>query len=160
MISTTKNTKQIRLHSIYMLRVPKLHNAITRKYTVAVQAKRSVKTIGRFTTEVENFHGRLAMLGITGCAMGEMVSKVPIVEQFCLETGLTPVQTLAAVTVVTSAFILEALNPVVVKNEEIELDVFSNPGFTLETEILHGRIAMLAFAYVLVGEEIYNRLLL
>lgn len=139
-----------------MLKVPKLQNAISRKYTVTVQAKRSVKTIGRFTTTVENFHGRLAMLGITGCAVGEMVSKVPIADQINLEIGLSPIEALATITVVTSVFILEAFNPAVEKNEEEELDVFSNPGFTLETEILHGRIAMLAFAYILMSEAFYQ----
>lgn len=117
-------------------------------------------TKGRFTTDVENFHGRIAMIGITGCAFGEQFAKLPIVQQVTIETGLTPLQTLALVTVITSAFVLETLNPVTIKNEEIELDVLSNPGFTLETEILHGRIAMLAFAWAVLGEELYSKLFL
>ena len=117
-------------------------------------------TKGRFTTDVENFHGRIAMLGITGCAFGEQFAKLPIVQQFTTETGLTPLQTLAIITIITSAFVLETFNPVTIKNEEIELDVLSNPGFTLETEILHGRIAMLAFAWCVLGEELYSKLFL
>lgn len=117
-------------------------------------------TVGRFTTDVENFHGRIAMLGITGCALDETFQKIPIVSQFVQETGVPSVDVLAFVTVVTSAFVLETLNPTVIRQEEPELDVFSNPGFTKETEILHGRIAMLAFAYALLSEQLYSRLVL
>jgi hypothetical protein len=53
-----------------------------------------------------------------------------------------------------------AFNPVTIKNEEPELSVFEKPGFTLETEILHGRIAMLVFAYALASEQLYSTLAL
>lgn len=121
---------------------------------------RTVQTIGRFTTNVENFHGRIAMLGLAGCSLNELVAKTPIVQQFVNETGVSELQAVAFVTVVTSAFVLETCNPTVVKKEEPELDVFTNPGFTLETEILHGRIAMLVFAYALVSEQLYSVLVL
>lgn len=118
------------------------------------------KVIGRFTTQVENFHGRIAMLGITGCALDETLSKLPILQQITTETGIPSIQVIALVTVVTSAFILEIINPVTVQTEEPELEIFTNPGFTLETEILHGRMAMLAFLYALVSEQLYSNLVL
>lgn len=121
---------------------------------------RTRQVVGRFTTDVENFHGRIAMLGITGCALDETLSKLPILTQLSQETGLPTVQIIALVTVITSAFVLETLNPVAVKTEEPELDIFTNPGFTLETEILHGRMAMLAFAYAVLSEQLYTNLVL
>lgn len=128
---------------------------------VSVHASSRMRTtVGRFTTDVENFHGRIAMLGITGCALDETFQKLPIVSQFVQETGIPSVDVLAFVTVVTSAFVLETLNPTVIRQEEPELDVFSNPGFTKETEVLHGRIAMLAFAYALLSEQLYSKLVL
>ncbi len=117
-------------------------------------------TVGRFTTDVENFHGRIAMLGITGCALDETFQKLPVVQQFVTETSIPSIDLLAFITVVTSAFVLETFNPVVIRQEEPELDVFSKPGFTLETEILHGRIAMLAFAYTVLSEQLYKQLVL
>lgn len=117
-------------------------------------------TVGRFTTDIENFHGRIAMLGITGCALDETFQKLPIVSQFVQETGIPSLDVLAFITVVTSAFVLETLNPTVIRQEEPELDVFSKPGFTKESEILHGRIAMLAFAYALLSEQLYSKLVL
>lgn len=118
------------------------------------------KTLGRFTTDVENFHGRLAMLGITGCALDESIQKLPIVQQWVSETGVPAYQLFAFVAAVTTVFVLETINPVVTTKNEKELDVFSNPGFTLETEILHGRIAMLAFAYAVLIEQVYSTLVL
>ena len=138
------------------------HSTITKRCKVITHANKLKTQItkGRFTTAIENFHGRIAMLGITGCAFGEQFAQIPIIQQFTMETGLTSLQTLALITVITSAFVLETVNPVTIKNEEIELDVLSNPGFTLETEILHGRIAMLAFAWAVLGEELYSKLFL
>lgn len=124
------------------------------------QPPRLRQVYGRFTTDVENFHGRIAMLGVTGCALDETITQLPIVQQFVSETGIPSVDVIAFVTVVTSAFVLETLNPVTVRSVEPELEVFSKPGFTLETEILHGRIAMLAFAYAVFGEQVYTRLFL
>ena len=118
------------------------------------------EVVGRFTTDVENFHGRIAMLGITGCAFDETISSLPIMKQLTTETGIPSIQIIAFVTIVTSAFILETLNPVTDKIEEPELDIFTNPGFTLETEILHGRMAMLAFAYAVLSEQLYTNLVL
>lgn len=117
-------------------------------------------TYGRFTTEVENFHGRLAMLGITGCALEETFAKVPVVQQWVAETGIPSVDLLAFLVMVTLNFVLDTVSPVRLTGEEPELQVWEHPGFTLETEILHGRIAMLAFAFVVVGEQAYGRLLL
>ena len=135
--------------------------SLRKRTTIVAKAIPKLRvTVGRFTTEVENFHGRIAMLGITGCAFGEQFAQLPIVQQFTLETGLTGIQTLALITIITSAFILEALNPVTIKNVEEELDVLARPGFTKEAEILNGRVAMLAFAWAVLGEEIYNKLFL
>lgn len=135
--------------------------SLRKRTTIVAKAMPKLRvTVGRFTTEVENFHGRIAMLGITGCAFGEQFAQLPIVQQFTLETGLTGIQTLALVTIITSAFILEALNPVTIKNVEEELDVLARPGFTKEAEILNGRVAMLAFAWAVLGEEVYNKLFL
>jgi hypothetical protein len=135
------------------------------KYTMYRDLKPVPKTrvrrvVGRFTTDVENFHGRIAMLGITGCALDETISKLPILQQFTTETGIPSIQLVALITVITSAFILETFNPITITTEEPELDVFTKPGFTLETEILHGRMAMLAFAYALLSEQLYNALVL
>lgn len=121
---------------------------------------RTREVVGRFTTDVENFHGRIAMLGITGCAFDETLSKLPIMNQLTTETGIPSIQIIALITVVTSAFILETFNPVTIKTEEPELDIFTRPGFTLETEIFHGRMAMLAFAYAVLSEQLYNNLVL
>ena len=135
--------------------------SLRKRTTIVAKAMPKLRvTVGRFTTEVENFHGRIAMLGITGCAFGEQFAQLPIVQQFTLETGLTGIQTLALITIITSAFILEALNPVTIKNVEEELDVLARPGFTKEAEILNGRVAMLAFAWAVLGEEVYNKLFL
>lgn len=124
------------------------------------QKVRVQKTIGRFTTDIENFHGRLAMVGLTGCAFSEAISNIPIVQQFVIETGVPSIDLLAFISIVTSAFILETVNPTTMTREEIELDVFSKPGFTLETEILHGRLAMLVFAYAVLEEQVYSKLVL
>ena len=43
---------------------------------------------------------------------------------------------------------------------KLTLDIFTTPGFTLETEILHGRMAMLAFAYTVLSEQLYTHLVL
>lgn len=135
--------------------------SLRKRTTIVAKAMPKLRvTVGRFTTEVENFHGRIAMLGITGCAFGEQFAQLPIVQQFTLETGLTGIQILALITIITSAFILEALNPVTIKNVEEELDVLARPGFTKEAEILNGRVAMLAFAWAVLGEEVYNKLFL
>lgn len=128
---------------------------------VKMYAQQKTRTIvGRFTTDVENFHGRIAMIGVTGCALDESLSKLPILQQITTETGIPSIQVIALVTVITSAFILEIINPVTVKTEEPELEIFTNPGFTLETEILHGRMAMLAFLYAIVSEQLYSNLVL
>lgn len=135
--------------------------SLRKRTTIVAKAMPKLRvTVGRFTTEVENFHGRIAMLGITGCAFGEQFAQIPIVQQFTLETGLSGLQILALITIITSAFILEAFNPVTIKNVEEELDVLARPGFTKEAEILNGRVAMLAFAWAVLGEEVYNKLFL
>jgi hypothetical protein len=118
------------------------------------------RVIGRFTTDVENFHGRIAMLGITGCALDETISKHPFLQHFTTETSIPSIQLAAFFIGFTSVFILEVINPATISSEEPELDVFTKPGFTLETEILHGRMAMLAFAYALLSEQLYNALVL
>lgn len=127
-------------------------------YTQAIVRQRT--TVGRFTTDVENFHGRIAMLGITGCALDETIQKLPIVQQFVSETGIPSIDLIAFITIVTSAFILETFNPTTIRKQEPELDIFTKPGFTLETEILHGRMAMLAFAYTVLSEQLYSQLIL
>jgi hypothetical protein len=121
-------------------------------------SKRYQTTVGRFTTDVENFHGRMAMVGLVGTTFGEEFYKTPIVQQFVSETGIPSIDLFAFVVVVTSLFILESVSPKTERREETELDVFSNPGFTLETEILHGRMAMLAFTYSTLYEQLYSKL--
>lgn len=127
---------------------------------VPIRATRIQKTFGRFTTDVENFHGRLAMLGITGCAIDETLQKLPVVQQWVAETGVPSNVLFAFIVVATATFILETVNPATPSRSEPELNVFSKPGFTLETEILHGRMAMLAFAYTVIGEQVTSKLLL
>lgn len=127
---------------------------------IITRAQRTRTVVGRFTTQVENFHGRIAMLGITGCALDETLSKLPILQQVTTETGIPSIQVIALITVITSAFVLEVINPVTIQTEEPELEIFTNPGFTLETEILHGRMAMLGFLYALVSEQLYSSLVL
>lgn len=138
---------------------PKNHTLV-RIRTTPPKPVRMRKVYGRFTTDVENFHGRIAMLGITGCTLDETISKLPIIQQFVTETGISSLQLLSFLTIVTGAFILETINPVILQKEEPELDIFTNPGFTLETEILHGRLAMLVFAYAVLNEQLYSVLTL
>lgn len=126
----------------------------------AAAKPRMATTIGRFTTQVENFHGRVAMIGLAGCALDETMSKMTVVQQFVTETGIPSQTAFAIVASVTTAFVLETFNPVTVKREEPVLDVFTNPGFTLETEVLHGRMAMLVFLYTLLSEQLYDVLVL
>ena len=75
----------------------------TRHTTKAVpsrnQTVRMRKTEGRFTTDVENLHGRLAMLGLTGCALDETLSKTSVVQQLVTETGIPSIDVLAFITV-------------------------------------------------------------
>lgn len=117
-------------------------------------------TIGRFTRDVENFHGRLAMIGIIGSTFGEEVYNTPIVKQIVIETGIPSIDIFAFIVVTTVLFILQTINPSTTSHIEKELDVFSNPGFTLETEILHGRMAMLAFTYSVLVEQLFSKLTL
>ena len=117
---------------------------------------RKQMTFGRFTTNVENFHGRLAMLGLTGCSLGEIIKKMTFIQQFVTETEIKEYQLTSLIIVTTSIFILEIINPLTMKRVEKELDVFTNPGFNLETEIFHGRMAMLVFAYFIISEQTYN----
>lgn len=140
---------------------------LTKKYVVTrnnhiviPREPRMRTTLGRFTTDVENLHGRIAMVGLCGCALDESLTHIPVVQQFVTETGMPSINLFAFVTFVTSVFILEAFNPITIRKEEPELDIFNNPGFTLETEILHGRMAMLAFAYVVLAEQLYAKLVL
>jgi Chlorophyll A-B binding protein len=155
--------------ALHTLSSPRLRSIVpfaTRpKYTTyrdisSLKMKKTRTVVGRFTTDVENFHGRIAMVGLTGCALDETLSKLPILQQLTTETGIPSIQIVAFVVVITTAFILETFNPVVVKTEEPELEIFTKPGFTLETEILHGRMAMLAFAYALLSEQLYAQLVL
>ena len=148
MLLTSKTTSRV------------LTRANKQNLPVVPSAPRTRITVGRFTTDVENFHGRIAMLGITGCTLDETFQKIPVVQQFVTETGIPSIDLLAFITIVTAAFILETFNPVVIRREEPELEIFTKPGFTLETEILHGRMAMLAFTYTVLSEQLYKQLVL
>ena len=138
---------------------------MTRKLSVVSSAQQTltknfVRVPFRFTLKTENFHGRLAMLGMTvGGAMEHFGYKLPIVDQVPSEFGIPFMTVAAAVGVLTSAFVLEAVNPVTEVKKEQVIDVFSKPGFSKETEILHGRIAMLAFAYAIVAEQFTSNVL-
>lgn len=100
------------------------------------------------------------MLGLLGCALDETVYQQPIVQQFVAETGIPSLDLAAFIGLVTALFVLETLNPKVLRREERELSVFDHPGFTLETEILHGRIAMMAFLFAVLTEQVYGKLAL
>lgn len=133
---------------------------LTRKVSVvssaqkAVVSNKVVRVPFRFSLKTENFHGRLAMIGMTTAGVFEHFGyKLPIIDQIQTEFGIPFMTVAATVSVLTSAFILEAVNPVTEVKEEQAINVFSKPGFSKETEILHGRIAMLAFAYALVAEQ-------
>jgi hypothetical protein len=76
----------------YSIRARNTFSNTPRPSAVVVKRPRTVRTIGRFTTDVENFHGRLAMLGLVGCGLNEIVSKTPIVTQFVSETGVSALQ--------------------------------------------------------------------
>ena len=122
---------------------------------LAVRKSNILKTPARFTLAVERFHGRIAMVGLTtGGLLEHFGYKLPIATQLATETGLSTSVIGATVAAITTALVLEAVNPVSKRIEaEVPPAVFSNPGFTSETEILHGRIAMLAFAYVVLAER-------
>lgn len=150
--------------------VPALCTRYSKKATTHAAVKthavpRMRPVIGRFTTEVENFHGRMAMVGIAmgtifeSTGLGRMPGQT-IMQQFTTETGILTVPALAFVTVVTAAVIFETVNPATLRREEPELEVFTKPGFTPETEMLHGRLAMLGFAYALLSEQLYSTLVL
>lgn len=138
---------------------------LTKKLSVVPSVQKSVSTKVvrvpfRFSFKTENFHGRLAMIGMTAAgAMEHFGYKLPIMDQIQTEFGIPFMTVAATVGVLTSAFVLEAVNPVTEMKEEQVIDVFSNPGFSKETEILHGRIAMLAFAYALVAEHFTSNVL-
>ena len=109
---------------------------------------KTVKVPQRFTYHIERAHGRLAMLGLLAGGMNEHYAlKLPVMQQFVAETGMMPLATAAVVTTVTGLFVLEAMNPKASTVDITPIDVFSDP------ELLNGRLAMLAFVYVLVAES-------
>lgn len=116
-------------------------------------------TIGRFNTNIENFHGRLAMLGIFGCSLNEIFEEQTIIQQFVNETGIPSYQIISFICFTTLIFLLEIINPITELRIEKELSVFTNPGFTIDTEVLHGRMAMLVFMYIITNEYIYNSII-
>lgn len=112
-----------------------------------------IMTVGRFTTNVENLHGRLAMLGITGCAIQEhMGNGLTIGQQLTSVTGASVTTAAAVVSAITLGFILHVLNPNTIRRFESDPMVWGKPGFTVGSEILNGRLAMLGFAYAFVSE--------
>jgi hypothetical protein len=75
-----------------------------------------------------------------------------IPQQLDLIPGLHFTQVAEVVAAVTTLFVLRAMNPDNHVEAEPEPAVWDHPGFTQETEILHGRIAMLTFAYIVIVE--------
>ena len=112
------------------------------------------RTRKSFSREVENLHGRLAMIGITGVSIVERMSGLTFPDQVMTETGFKFEDVAAVVALATTFFILRAANPKNETHEVQDLDVFSSPGFTSGTEILHGRLAMLGFAYIVLAEAV------
>lgn len=92
----------------------------------------------------------MAMVSLTACTLLEETTRTMVPQQLGPHAGDVAV----AVGVITLGFLLQAANGATVPEEP--LDVLGAPGWTLETEILHGRLAMLAFAYVLVAEGLYG----
>lgn len=111
-----------------------------------------VRTYGRFTVDNENFHGRLAMASLVACATVEHFQRVGINEQVQKITHVSPSTVGAVIAATTIVFILQSINPKAMGSYENEVRVFDKPGFTQETEILHGRIAMMVFAYAVIAE--------
>lgn len=105
-----------------------------------------------FTRDIENAHGRLAMLGIVGVATVERYTSMPLPIQLAKELGVDLSNITAFVALVTFFFVLKSIGPLDVSEAPEEIDTLSAPGFTLETEILHGRVAMLGFAYLVAAE--------
>lgn len=112
-----------------------------------------------FNTEVENFHGRMAMLGLVGITVTEKITGLTLPQQIVHETGFRFMDVSFSVACLTGFFILRALNPKNQPHSEEEVDTLSSPGFTPETELLHGRIAMLGFAYIVLAEAVKNHAL-
>lgn len=111
-----------------------------------------VKMYGRFNIETENFHGRMAMISLIPCVALEKLKGIQIPDQIASVTHL-PLSTVGGIIVfVTMGFILHSVNPKTEGAFQQDLRVFENPGFTLETEVLHGRIAMMVFSYAIIAE--------
>jgi hypothetical protein len=120
----------------------------------------TVRVPARFTIDTERFHGRLAMVGLTGSAIMEHIGyKLPVMQQITTELGVSFMTVAGVVTIITSAILLETINPQTERVEEQVPQVWSKPGFSVETEILHGRLAMLAFAYTLIAENFTSTVL-
>ena len=117
-------------------------------------------TAGTFTTATENLHGRIAMCGLTAAYIIEQSTGIPIGQQITSITGQSLMNVGAFVTLVTLGFILYVFNPTTPRRFEEELQVWDKPGFTLETEILHGRIAMLGFTFAFIAEILSKHLML
>lgn len=135
----------------------------------------SKRVFGRFSTDVENLHGRIAMMGITIGSLNELTNTIKqgfaptMYDQLVDDTqfvvtkssnlNVSSTDVTAALVFITSFFIIQALGDTKAKYED-ELQVFSKPGFTRESEILNGRIAMLVAMYILLSEQIYHHLLI
>lgn len=144
----------------------------------------SKRIFGRFNTDIENIHGRIAMTGITIGAINELTAHIrdssvassPTMydqlvndTQFAIESvtkihnnvpvHVTSTGVTASIVFITSFFIIQAFGDIN-KTYEDEVQVFSKPGFTRESEILNGRVAMLVAMYILLSEQIYHHLLI
>ena len=158
-----------------------ISNAATKTTTKVVAMPMSKRVFGRFNTDVENIHGRIAMMGITLGSLNELTTQIKeglaptmyeqlvddtqfVVESVTKSPNHIPIHVSSAgvtatLVFITSFFIIQALGDTKAKYED-ELEVFSKPGFTRESEILNGRIAMLVAMYILLSEQIYHHLLI
>ncbi len=134
----------------------KLPNQVSQAKVIAIPRPPPRNT---FNAEVENFHGRIAMLGLVGITVTEKITGMTLPQQVVQETGIKFMDVSFGVACLTGFFILRALNPKNQPDIEEEIDTLSSPGFTRETEILHGRIAMLGFAYIVLAEAVANHAL-
>jgi Chlorophyll A-B binding protein len=124
-----------------------------------------VPVIGRFTVDAEVAHGRLAMLGLAGsfatCRLAPQHPGLIAQVDAALSLASVPLPyAVAAVSLVTAGFIAHAANPTTQRSQEDAVPVWDNPGWTIESEVLNGRLAMLAFSYVLIADALYGKVVL
>jgi len=124
---------------------------------------------GNFSRENEKFVGRMAMIGMAAAVIGEAQGNGGVLSQLSIETGISPVEAedliLAQVAVVGALAATSLSNPWLLKSGYVPVGEGANwreklgleaegPifGFTETNELFIGRLAMVAFAGVIVVE--------